>query len=337
MTKRHSPWLVVLAALALLPGCKKPNVTSAASVASSAAAADVASPAATATPKSADFDINTVPLSTVALGDFPYISLPQGYMSNGSPETKKFARFPFWVKGAAHWVEGRFYLVNVYPEKEGDYSPLEMRKNLDALVAQMGGVQVSEEKIPYDTVKGWGDEIAQGFITGLGDVYSLPVVTYVVHRTEGNLWIHFCQGTSQAGIIVGQEKAFEQTAKLLPASELKKQIDANGKVALQVNFATDETDILPDSQPQIAQVVQLLKEEPSLQLDVNGHTDNTGDAAHNQSLSEGRAKAVVAALEALGIDAKRLSAHGHGASQPVADNGSEEGKAKNRRVELVKR
>lgn len=334
MTKRNSPWWAMLAALVLLPGCKKPEAASTANV---AVAADVAPLAATAAAKPVEFDINTVSLSTVALGDFPYISLPQGYMSNGKPETKKFSRFPFWVKGAPHWVEGRFYLVNVYPEKEGDYSPLEVRKNLDALVAQMGGVKVSEEKIPYDTVKGWGDEIAQGFITGLGDVYSLPVVTYVVHRTEGNLWIHFCQGTSQAGIIVGQEKAFEQTAKLLPASELKKQIDANGKVALQVNFATDETDILPDSQLQIAQVVQLLKEEPSLHLDVNGHTDNTGDAAHNQSLSEGRAKAVVAALEALGIDAKRLSAHGHGASQPVADNGSEEGKAKNRRVELVKR
>ena len=327
-------------ALTLLAGCKKDGASASLKDAASAALEHASGTAATqdaAAAKAGEFDIASVQLSNVPLGEFPYISLPQGYVSNGAPETKQIARFPFWVQGRAHWVEGRFYLVNVYPEKEGDYSPLEMRKNLDALVAQMGGVQVSEEKIPYDTVKGWGDEIAQGFITGLGDVYSLPVVTYVVHRTEGNLWIHFCQGTSQAGIIVGQEKAFEQTAQLLPASELKKQIDANGKVALQVNFATDETDILPDSQLQIAQVVQLLKEEPSLQLDVNGHTDNTGDAAHNQSLSEGRAKAVVAALEALGIDAKRLSAHGHGASQPVADNGSEEGKAKNRRVELVKR
>ena len=338
MSKCNSLWLAMLTALALLPGCKKHDAAAAANEASVAMAAPKAEglPPAIAT-KPVDFDINTVPLSTAALGDFPYISLPRGYMSNGSPETKKFARFPFWVKGAPHWVEGRFYLVNVYPEKEGDYSPLEMRKNLDALVAQMGGVQVSEEKIPDDTVKGWGDGITGGFIKGLGDVYSEPVVTYVVHRTEGNLWIHFCQDEMQAGIIVGQEKAFEQTAQLLPASELKKQIDANGKVALQVNFATDKTDILPASQPQIAQVGELMKMDAALKLDINGHTDDTGNAAHNQTLSEGRAAAVVAVLAAQGIDAKRLSAHGFGASQPVADNGSEAGKAKNRRVELVKR
>ena len=104
-----------------------------------------------------------------------------------------------------------------------------------------------------------------------------------------------------------------------------------------MNFATDKTDILPDSLPQIEQVAALLKDDPSLKLAVNGHTDNTGDAAHNQQLSEGRAKAVVALLTGKGIEASRLSAAGFGAMQPVADNGTDEGKAKNRRVELVKR
>lgn len=76
--------------------------------------------------------------------------------------------------------------------------------------------------------------------------------------------------------------------------------------------------------------------DPSLKLAVNGHTDNSGDPAHNQRLSEGRAKSVAAALTAKGIDASRLSAKGFGQDYPVADNGTEEGKAKNRRVELVK-
>jgi outer membrane protein OmpA-like peptidoglycan-associated protein len=291
-----------------------------------------------AQPATHEFDINQVPLSHVALGDFPYISLPSGYMSNGEPETKRFARFPFWVKGQAHWVEGRFYLVNVYPENEGEYSPYEVRKNLEAQVEQMGGVKVSEEQIPYDTVKSWGDEITMGFIKGLGDVYSTSVMAnvYLVRRDDGNIWIHFAQGTTQGGIIVGQEKAFQQTAQLLPASEMKKQLDSAGKVALQVKFATDKTDILPDSQPQIEQVMQLLKDDPSLKLAINGHTDNSGEAAHNQTLSEGRAAAVVAALATKGVASTRLAAHGYGDSQPVADNATPEGKAKNRRVELVK-
>ena len=175
-------------------------------------------------------------------------------------------------------------------------------------------------------------------ITGrrLGDVYNVPAITYLVRRDDGNIWIHFAQDTAQGGIIVGQEKGFVATASLLPASEMKKQLDAAGKVALQVNFATDKTDVLADSLPQIEQVAALLKQDPSLQLAVNGHTDDSGDAAHNQQLSEGRAKSVVALLTAKGIDAARLTAAGFGSTQPVADNGTQEGKARNRRVELVK-
>lgn len=333
----------VAAAIAtmLLAGCKKENAAddmkgAAAAALENAVEAKQADSATSESAKSADFDISAIPVSTVPLGDFPYISLPQGYVSNGQPETKKIARFPFWVKGQAHWVEGRFYLVNIYPGKEGDYNPYELRRNLEALITQMGGVKVSEEKIPYDTIKSWGDEIAMGFLTGLGDIYNVPANTYLVRRNDGNIWIHFAQDTAQGGLIVGQEKAFVATAILLPASELKKQLDAAGKVSLQVNFATDKTEILPDSLPQIEQVVQLLKDDPALKLAVNGHTDSSGDAAHNRTLSEGRAASVVAALAARGIDGSRLHAAGFGDSQPVADNDTPEGKAKNRRVELVR-
>lgn len=326
-------------ALTLLAGCKKDGATASLKDAAAAALENASGKAGTenaAAEQAGEFDISTVPLSNVPLGDFPYISLPPGYVSNGQPETKKIARFPFWVKGQAHWVEGRFYLVNIYPGKEGDYNPYELRRNLEALITQMGGVKVSEEKIPYDTIKSWGDEIAMGFLTGLGDIYNVPANTYLVRRDDGNIWIHFAQDTAQGGLIVGQEKAFVATAILLPASELKKQLDAAGKVSLQVNFATDKTEILPDSLPQIEQVVQLLKDDPALKLAVNGHTDSSGDAAHNRTLSEGRAASVVAALAARGIDGSRLHAAGFGDSQPVADNDTPEGKAKNRRVELVR-
>ena len=127
------------------------------------------------------------------------------------------------------------------------------------------------------------------------------------------------------------------TATLLPASALKQQLDGSGKVALQVNFATDKTEILADSLPQIDQVVRLLQDNPDLQLAVNGHTDNTGDATRNKRLSEGRAQAVVKAIVGKGIDATRLEAKGFGDAQPVAANDTDAGKAQNRRVELVKR
>jgi outer membrane protein OmpA-like peptidoglycan-associated protein len=81
----------------------------------------------------------------------------------------------------------------------------------------------------------------------------------------------------------------------------------------------------------------MLKGEPALKIVVEGHTDSTGDPAGNQRLSEMRAEAVVAELITRGIEASRLSAKGFGRTKPIADNGTEEGRAKNRRVELVRR
>lgn len=272
------------------------------------------------------------------LPTFPYIALPTGYTSEGRGKLNKdFARFPFWVKGQPQWIEGKFYGAAIAPAENKDMSEFEVRRNFEALIQQMGGQKMSEEKIPSETVEGWGDEIQQGFIEGLGDVYNEPATTYFIRRDDGNVWVHLVTSPAGGNYLVGQEKAFAQTAQLLPASALKQQLDSTGKVALQVNFATDKTDILPDSLPQIDQVVRLLQDDATLQLAINGHTDNTGDASHNQKLSEGRANAVVAAIVGKGIDGARLSAQGFGQTQPVADNATEEGKAKNRRVELVKK
>jgi len=81
----------------------------------------------------------------------------------------------------------------------------------------------------------------------------------------------------------------------------------------------------------------LLQNNPQLKLSVEGHTDNVGDAKANNTLSEARAKAVVAALISKGVAASRLSATAFGQDRLVADNSTDDGKAKNRRVELVKR
>lgn len=93
--------------------------------------------------------------------------------------------------------------------------------------------------------------------------------------------------------------------------------------------------ILPDSEPVLNEIVKLLQQDPGLKLRVEGHTDNQGNAAANQSLSEKRAQAVVAWLAGHGVRAGQLTAKGLGQTQPVADNSREDGRAKNRRVELA--
>jgi outer membrane protein OmpA-like peptidoglycan-associated protein len=123
----------------------------------------------------------------------------------------------------------------------------------------------------------------------------------------------------------------------IAVSELRERLDKDGFITLYINFDTGSATIQQDSVPQLEQVAKLLQSDPALKLEVGGHTDNVGTPDSNQKLSDARAKSVVASLVKQGIGAERMTAKGYGQSAPIADNRTEEGRAKNRRVELVKK
>jgi len=124
--------------------------------------------------------------------------------------------------------------------------------------------------------------------------------------------------------------------QVVSANKLLDELNAKGFVTLYINFDTNKSDIKPDAQPTLAEVAKMLKAQPSLRIGIEGHTDNVGAPAANKLLSENRAKSVMGALVTQGVAANRLSASGFGQEKPVADNRSEDGRAKNRRVELIK-
>ena len=103
-----------------------------------------------------------------------------------------------------------------------------------------------------------------------------------------------------------------------------------------VNFDFDKATLRPDAEPVLKQVLALFKDEPSLKVEIGGHTDNVGQPAYNQKLSERRAAAVKAWLVSHGVASSRLSSRGYGDSQPLVPNNSDPNRAKNRRVELKK-
>lgn len=103
-----------------------------------------------------------------------------------------------------------------------------------------------------------------------------------------------------------------------------------------ITFDVGKATIKPESMGEINRIVTLMTENPDLKFSVEGHTDSTGNPASNQTLSEQRSQAIVAKLVELGIAQDRLTAVGKGQNSPIADNNTDEGRAKNRRVEFVK-
>jgi OmpA-OmpF porin, OOP family len=114
-------------------------------------------------------------------------------------------------------------------------------------------------------------------------------------------------------------------------------IDRINYAAKNIFFATGSSKLLPKSYKSLNEVAKILGDDSSLKLDIDGHTDNTGDAAKNQSLSDARAAAVLAYLQTKGVDGGRMSSAGHGSDMPAADNKTAAGRAKNRRVEMKAR
>jgi OOP family OmpA-OmpF porin len=268
---------------------------------------------------------------------FPYLVPPAGYDDGNRPKGRDFDMYPFWTGEGFEEVEGRTHVAHVKADERAQ-SMYEVRRNLEAVMAEVGGTRVFEGRIPEEASERY-DADFKGFYADATN-YSwdrYDSLVYRVDRPDGReVWIHARMEYNGGGWVVAEREALVQTSALLPATALRQQLDADGRVAIQVNFAVDKADILPDSRPQVEQVIALLEDDPALRLSVDGHTDATGDAAHNQQLSAARARSVVAALTGAGIDASRLEAKGHGQSRPVAGNDTDAGRARNRRVELVR-
>ncbi len=181
---------------------------------------------------------------------------------------------------------------------------------------------------------------------GNGDIHSNPgsqiFTSAKLARAEGDVYVTIYVGEFKKApevLIDVVETAPMDTDKIVfvDAAQMQKDITAYGRVALYgILFDFDQATIRPDSQPTLDEIVKFLRSNPEVKVIVAGHTDWKGGFDYNIELSKRRADAVVSALTGLGISTSRLRAFGAGPAAPVASNENEAGRAKNRRVELVK-
>jgi len=165
------------------------------------------------------------------------------------------------------------------------------------------------------------------------------IVVLTIPREDGGMTWLKVQPSANLGqqyLCIVDEKPFKKSLTFGPA-EMKEALDKDGRVQLYgILFDVDKATLKEDSVKQLQHVVTLMKDNPGLTLEVQGHTDDQGADDYNLNLSQHRAQTVVTYLTLFGIDAGRLAPRGYGESKPVEPNTTEEGRARNRRVELVK-
>jgi len=201
-------------------------------------------------------------------------------------------------------VEGEF--DNYFYQVEPGHSQVEVKRNISSALQSAGYT------VDYDEGR-----------------------NLVMHKD--NVWIWGSIQNNSYNLDIVREKAMQQQM-VANAKDLQNGLNTTGHVTANgIFFDTDKADVKPESKPALDEIAKLLKEDAGLKVYVVGHTDNQGSLAHNMELSKARAASVAKALEAqYGIPGSRLASYGDGPYAPVASNDSDDGRAKNRRVELVK-
>lgn len=210
-------------------------------------------------------------------------------------------------------IEGHKYYIE-YKLFKGVAEPgeLKIRRNVQDALKRIGGTVVFDD--------------------------NFNRVSTIVLRTEGKeSWVEVRSYNGMYRLTIVEKEAMKQEI-VADAAAMGNDINTTGHVPVYgIHFDTGKAVIKPESAAAIAEIAKLLQDNGALKLHVVGHTDNTGSFDTNMKLSKERADAVAKELVSKhGINAARLKPHGVSSLAPVASNDTEDGKAKNRRVELVK-
>ena len=238
--------------------------------------------------------------------------IPGTWIHNCTQKAFDAHTFPV-AKGKTTPVEGRKWVLTYYPQADAKEKPSELQvlRNFENAVTKLGGTAVFVDKTK-ETLK----------LTQNGKEVWIEV------------WAEF---TGKYGLTIVEKAAMEQ-AIVANAEAFANDLKATGHVAIYgIYFDTGKSELKPESQAAVSEIAKLLKADANLKLFVVGHTDTVGAVDANLTLSQARAEAVLQALVSThGIAAARLRSFGAGSFAPVATNDTEDGRAKNRRVELVK-
>jgi outer membrane protein OmpA-like peptidoglycan-associated protein len=231
-------------------------------------------------------------------------------------------------------IEGKVFSIS-YTLKDGATPPsaLQVIRNFQNAVKAAGGTVLGDFVNPFAAPV--SNTMLKFMVDSPGGTSYNRYTNLKLTKGNTEYWVSVAvsQDYNDYNMIVVERQAMAQDVSI---NELVDKLNNDGFITLYINFDTNSSTIKPESYKTLDDAASVLKIASNLSILVGGHTDNVGSPEANMRLSEERAKAVMAALVQRGIAADRLTAKGFGQTQPIADNRLEDGRAKNRRVELVK-
>ncbi|HOX46205.1 MAG TPA: OmpA family protein [Myxococcota bacterium] len=245
--------------------------------------------------------------------DHPVLTRMPGYWIHSCVQ-KEFDAYAFTVaKGKTVSVEGQLWKINYYPQADWKQKPseLQIQRNAENAIQAAGGNELYAEKSRQ---------------------------TFKLTREGREIWVEVKEEFTGKYFLAIVQKAPMAQDLVASAEFLAQGLQTEGHMAVNgIYFDTAKAVLKPESAQAVGEIAKLLKADPALKVFVVGHTDGVGAVEPNLKLSQDRAQAVLQALvREHGIDAGRLRAHGCGPFAPVATNDTDAGRARNRRVELVK-
>lgn len=250
--------------------------------------------------------------------DHPFFNRLENYYIDGCKEN--YNEYEFMMgNDKTQILEGT--LIDILYTYDGPFGPnlpskLQVIRNYENAIAKMGGQKVYSRTSDDG---GWTgatfhlQKDGSEYWLGIYDLINNPVdqFTFVLLTVQG----------------MKQE---------ITANEMFEKINSGLPITLYINFETGKSAIKSDSENIVEELYQMMNENPDLKILVEGHTDNVGNKSSNQSLSEKRATGLKTALVTKGISSSKIETVGFGQDQPLADNSTDEGRAKNRRIEIKK-
>jgi outer membrane protein OmpA-like peptidoglycan-associated protein len=286
-----------------------------------------------------DFDGKKVfALTEAEKGDNAVVMEPRMNKKSGYMPAAFTVEFDMYVPRAAdadddirlHWAGLNFY---------GTDEPIDSYDDLDISPEQLGfySARISEgsKQLPEDLgltnfVNKW-HHVAIAYKNKQMKIYLDQNRIYVIPEVKDDGINKFAIRVSGKCVVTNIRIAEGGGMNMIGQKFTDTKIVTHG-----INFDVDKSTIRPESMGTLNMISQILKDNPELKFDIEGFTDNSGNPAHNLSLSQDRANAVKTQLVSMGISASRLTAKGFGDTKPISDNSTAGGRANNRRVEFVK-